>query len=80
MPGEASKPKGKAGKRSVGERFHVLNNFIDFTLAELSRVEIAVRIRRVGAEENAEMEGIITVTGRRKEIKRWPVPHIQTGG
>ncbi|MHB1426378.1 MAG: helix-turn-helix domain-containing protein [Gemmataceae bacterium] len=41
-PGKASEPKGKAGKRSAGERFRVLNNFVDFTLAELSRAEIAV--------------------------------------
>jgi hypothetical protein len=40
--GKASEPKGKAGKRPAGERFHVLNNFVDFTLAELSRAEIAV--------------------------------------
>jgi hypothetical protein len=42
MPSKASAPKGKAGKRSVGERFRVLNNFVDFTLAELSRAEIAI--------------------------------------
>jgi hypothetical protein len=35
-PGKASEPKGKAGKLSAGERFRVLNNFVDFTLAELS--------------------------------------------
>lgn len=40
--GKASEPKGKTGKRSAGERFRVLNNFVDFTLAELSRAEIAV--------------------------------------
>jgi hypothetical protein len=40
--GEASEPKEKTGKRSTGERFRALNNFVDFTLAELSRVEIAV--------------------------------------
>ena len=37
--GKASKPKGKA---KAGERFAVLNNFIDFTLADLTRGEIAV--------------------------------------
>ncbi len=36
-PGKASKAKGKAG-----ERFKVLNAFVDFTLADLSRAEIAV--------------------------------------
>ena len=41
-PGKASEPKGKAGKRSAGERFRTLNNFVDFTFAELSRAEIAV--------------------------------------
>jgi hypothetical protein len=41
-PGKASEPKGKTGKRSAGERFRTLNNFVDFTLAELSRAEIAV--------------------------------------
>jgi hypothetical protein len=41
-PGKASEPKGKAGKLSAGERFRVLNNFVDYSLAELSRVEIAV--------------------------------------
>jgi hypothetical protein len=37
-------PKGKAGsaKRRTGERFAVLNAFVDFTLAALSRNEIAV--------------------------------------
>ena len=33
-------PKGAKG--AVGERFRVLNNFVDFTLAELSRAEISV--------------------------------------
>ena len=42
IPGKAGEPKGKASKRSAGERFRVLNNFVDFTLAELSRAEIAV--------------------------------------
>ncbi len=41
-PGKASEPKGKSGKRSAGERFRVLNSFVDFTLAQLSRAEIAV--------------------------------------
>jgi hypothetical protein len=41
-PGKANEPKGKPGKRSAGERFRTLNNFVDFTLAELSRAEIAV--------------------------------------
>jgi hypothetical protein len=41
-PGKAGKPKGETGKRLAGERFRVLNNFVDFTLAELSRAEIAV--------------------------------------
>jgi hypothetical protein len=39
---KASEPKGKTGKRSAGECFRTLNNFVDFTLAELSRAEIAV--------------------------------------
>src|SRR5579875_1022800 len=39
---KAREPKGKPGKRSAGERFRTLNNFVDFTLAELSRAEIAV--------------------------------------
>jgi hypothetical protein len=41
-PGKASAPKGKTGKRSASERFRVLNNFVDFTLAQMSRAEIAV--------------------------------------
>jgi predicted transcriptional regulator len=41
-PVKASEPKGRTGKRSAGERFRTLNNFVDFTLAELSRAEIAV--------------------------------------
>jgi hypothetical protein len=38
------KPKGKAagGKTKAGERFAVLNTFVDFALADLSRAEIAV--------------------------------------
>ena len=35
--GDRSKPKGK-----TGERFALLNAFIDFTLADLTRAEIAV--------------------------------------
>ena len=38
--GKADKP-GKA-KGKAGERFAVLNRFVDFTLADLSRAEIAV--------------------------------------
>jgi len=41
-PGKASKPKGLAHKRKAVGRFRVLNSFVDFTLAELSRAEIAV--------------------------------------
>jgi hypothetical protein len=36
-PGTGSKPKGK-----TGERFAVLNSFVDFALAGLNRREIAV--------------------------------------
>jgi hypothetical protein len=36
-PGKASNPKGRRG-----ERFALLNAFVDFTLAGLSRAEIAV--------------------------------------
>jgi predicted DNA-binding transcriptional regulator len=39
---EAEKAKGKAGGRRAGERFATLNAFVDFTLAELPRNEIAV--------------------------------------
>lgn len=39
----AAGDKGKAkGKTVAGERFKVVNAFADFTLSELSRVEIAV--------------------------------------
>src|SRR6516164_1831947 len=41
-PAKTGNPKREAGKRSAGERFRTLNNFVDFTLAELSRAEIAV--------------------------------------
>jgi hypothetical protein len=41
-PGKASEPKGSAHKRKAAGRFRVLNSFVDFTLAELSRAEIAV--------------------------------------
>jgi DNA-binding transcriptional ArsR family regulator len=39
-----SKPKGKptGGKARAGERFALLNAFVDFALADLSRGEIAV--------------------------------------
>lgn len=40
-----AKTKGKGGgaaKRTAGDRFAVLNAFVDFTLAELDRGEIAV--------------------------------------
>src|SRR5215472_15647975 len=38
------KPKGKTpgARRRAGERFTVLNTFVDFALKNLSRVEIAV--------------------------------------
>jgi hypothetical protein len=38
------KPKGKpaSAKAKAGERFAVLNAFVDFTVADLSRAEIAV--------------------------------------
>lgn len=35
-------PKGKPKRRKAGERFAVLNNFADFSLAALTRAEIAV--------------------------------------
>lgn len=37
----AGRPKG-SGNRATGERFIVLNNFVDWTMADLSRAEIAV--------------------------------------
>ncbi len=40
-PDKASRPKGKGRKRPAGERFKILNAFVDFSLTELSRVEIA---------------------------------------
>lgn len=40
-PDTLARPKGNA-RGQAGERFRVLNNFVDFTLAELSRAEIAV--------------------------------------
>jgi DNA-binding transcriptional ArsR family regulator len=38
------KPKGKSvgGKAKTRERFAVLNTFVDFTLSDLSRAEIAI--------------------------------------
>jgi hypothetical protein len=43
-PPERGKPKGKTGgaKAKAGERFAVLNAFVDFALAYLSRADIAV--------------------------------------
>ena len=41
-PAKPGRAKREGGKRSAGERFRTLNNFVDFTLAELSRAEIAV--------------------------------------
>ncbi len=43
-PLDRSRPKGKqAGAKSkTGQRFAVLNEFVDFALADLSRAEIAV--------------------------------------
>jgi hypothetical protein len=38
----SNSPKGKAGNGQTGQRFRVLNDFVDFTLAELNRAEIAV--------------------------------------
>jgi hypothetical protein len=41
---QRGKPKGKAAgaKARAGERFAVLNAFVDFALADLSRAEVAV--------------------------------------
>lgn len=39
---DEKEPKGKAARRTAGDRFRVLNAFADFTLAGLSRNEIAV--------------------------------------
>ena len=43
-PPDRGKPKGKreGGKAKAGERFAVLNAFVDFALADLSRGEVAV--------------------------------------
>jgi hypothetical protein len=41
-PCRSAPPKGKAGKGQTGQRFRVLNDFVDFTLADLNRAEIAV--------------------------------------
>lgn len=41
-PAERRKAKGPAAGRSTGDRFRVLNAFVDCTLAGLSRNEIAV--------------------------------------
>jgi hypothetical protein len=37
-----SKPKGKPARRKTGNRFAVLNAFVDFTMQGLTRNEIAV--------------------------------------
>lgn len=39
---ETNKTKGKNGKRQAGDRFGVLNAFVDFSLRELTRAETAV--------------------------------------
>ncbi len=43
-PPDQGKPKGKPdrGRAKTGERFAVLNAFVDFALADLSRAEIAI--------------------------------------
>jgi hypothetical protein len=41
-PAKPNNAKRQADKQAAGERFRVLNNFLDFSLAELSRAEIAV--------------------------------------
>ena len=35
--GEQDQPKRKPGRRNTGDRFAVLNNFVDFTMGELTR-------------------------------------------
>jgi predicted DNA-binding transcriptional regulator len=40
--GHQGKAKGKAGRRKAGDRFAVLNAFVDFTAGGLSRNEILV--------------------------------------
>jgi CRP-like cAMP-binding protein len=39
--GHQGKAKGKPARRKTGDRFAVVNAFVDFTLAELTRNEIA---------------------------------------
>jgi predicted transcriptional regulator len=40
--GDTSKAKGKPARRKTGDRFAVLNAFVDFTMQELSRAEALV--------------------------------------
>ena len=40
--GSQHRPKGKPGGGKTGERFAVLNAFVDFALADLTRAEVAV--------------------------------------
>lgn len=71
--GKAEEPKGKAGKRSAGERFRVLNNFVDFTLAELSRAEIAVWLILYRDTRDGTARTGMTDMARRAGCSRWAV-------
>jgi hypothetical protein len=41
---DTSKAKGKTSRRNTADRFAVLSTFVDFTLAGLTRYEIAVSL------------------------------------
>jgi hypothetical protein len=40
--GDGEKAKGKPARRKAGDRFAVLNNFVDFTAGTLTRAEVLV--------------------------------------
>jgi hypothetical protein len=77
-PDKGSKPKGKTGKRSAGERFRVLNNFVDFTLSELNRAEIAVwLILYRDTRDGTARTGMADLTRRAGCAKRNAVRAVQ---
>ena len=74
--GKPGKPTGKLARRRTGDRFAVLNNFVDFTMGRLRRSDIAVwlvlyrdvkkdGVARTGQTDIARRAGVSERTVRR---------------
>jgi hypothetical protein len=79
-----ARPKGKTAKRTAGERFGVLNAFVDFTAGTLSRSELLVwltlfRDARDGIARTAQAD-IARRTGLNARTVRRAIQRLARGG